>query len=139
LKNILLAAVVALSALPAFAEDTNYQGPIMVYMSLGQAPYRGSVSGDLKLENKGPNPLTDIHYTISGMGFSARDNCPKSLPVGQSCRIRVTFQATSGTFGSGAMSVTTSDKSYEVQLTATSANDPFNPGGPGNPGFPPRR
>ncbi|MNY60929.1 hypothetical protein D3C86_1975490 [compost metagenome] len=102
---------------------------------MGSAPYRGYAEGRLTLTNKGPNPLTNIRYKIRGMGFTAKDNCPKVVAVNESCRIKVTYWNQFPGGASGELSVTTSDKSYEVQLSAYGQNDPWGnvPPRPGNP------
>ncbi|MNK97946.1 hypothetical protein D3C87_1182960 [compost metagenome] len=137
MKVILIAVLVSFLSPLAFAGDEIYMPDTIVYMNLGQAPYRGQVSGRLELKNAGPNELTDIRHDIQGPGFSARDNCPKVLAVGKSCKIKVTYSAMLPGYVSAAMWVKTSDKNYDVRISASSADDPFR-GIPRNPPTPPR-
>lgn len=109
----------------------------IVYLDLGRAPYRGATSGRMTLTNQGPGELTNIKWSISGPGFSAKDNCPKALPVGESCRIKITYWSTIPGYVSGMMKVTTSDKKYEVRLSAYGEDDPFR-NIPRPPTYPPR-
>ena len=111
--------------------------PELVYMSLGVVPYNSTATGRLTLSNRGPGLLTGIKYSIRGMGFRASDNCPKELAVGASCRIKITYWNTFGGSASADMFVKTSDKSYQVTITATGLRDPWNGTNPGNPTFPP--
>jgi hypothetical protein len=137
MKVILSAILVSMLSPLAFAGDEIYVPDTIVYMNLGQAPYRGQVSGRMELKNAGPNDLTDIRYDIQGMGFSARDNCPKVLPAGKSCKITITFWAQFPGYVSASMWLKTSDKNYDVRIAASSADDPFR-GIPRNPPTPPR-
>ena len=142
MKSFFAAAVLVFTAPFAFANETieaspGSDVPEIIYMSLGTAPYNGTVTGRLTLTNRGPGQLTGIKYSIRGMGFRASDNCPKALNVGESCRIKVTFWNTFGSGSSADMTVKTSDKTYQVTIMANGLRDPWNGGNPGNPTFPP--
>ena len=139
MKVILLALVVSLLSPLAFATDEVYMPDTIVYMNLGKAMYRGQVSGRMELKNAGPRDLTDITYDIQGMGFSARDNCPKVLTAGNSCKITITYVAQVPGYVSATMWVKTSDKNYDVRVSASSEDNPWGPGNGGvGGGFPPR-
>lgn len=125
MKVILAAVLVSFLSPLAFAGDEIYTPDTIVYMNLGKAPYRGQVSGRMELKNAGPNDLTDIRYDINGMGFSARDNCPKVLPAGKSCKITITYWAQLPGYVSASMWLKTSDKNYDVRISASSEENPF--------------
>jgi|GEM_PF-1718886 len=151
MKSLFFAALLTFVAASSFADtsiaeqsssEQNLEAipgteiPELVFMSLGTVPYNGSATGRLVLTNRGPALLTGIKYSIRGMGFRASDNCPKELAVGASCRIKVTYWNTFGGSASADMMVKTSDKNYQVTITATGLRDPWNGTNPG-PTFPP--
>ena len=126
-SKFVLAAVLGSFFLTTFAvaADEIYTPDTIVYMNLGRAPFRGQVSGRMELKNAGPNDLTDIRYDISGPGFSARDNCPKVLAPQKSCRITITYWAQIPGYVSASMWLKTSDKNYDIRISASSDEDPF--------------
>jgi hypothetical protein len=71
--------------------------------------------------------------TISGIStalpFSQTNNCPSTLPVGQSCQIQVTFQPTTVGLANGTLSVTDNapDSPQTVALSGTGSLITFSP------------
>lgn len=106
-----------------------------IVMSIGSAPYRGTARGHLELKNTGEQDLTNIVWDLKGPSFSAKDNCPKALPSGKSCRIYVQYWNTFPGSASATLRVYTSDKDYIVTVMAYGERDPFE--GMPNPPRPP--
>lgn len=137
----LVTTALMFSAMAAQAEvlDAAIPQDEIIYMSLGRAPYNGVTRGSLELKNTGAKNLTQIVWDISGMGFSAQDNCPKELVPGKACKIFVTYWNTFPGPASGTLKVWTSDKNYKVQVSAWGEEDPFrNIPRPPTPPFPRR-
>lgn len=88
MKNFLFAALLAVVALPAQAESTNRT------IDFGTVDSNDYVSRILRLNNTEPNP---INLDIDGGNFYFRiaTNCPRVLPAGDNCTIRITFHPTS--------------------------------------------
>lgn len=137
MKTSLIVILLTLTASGAFASEEAYTPEVPVIMNLGTAPYRGSASAKMILSNAGPSDLTNISYSINSPAFSARDNCPKVLAPQKSCRITVTFTAFFSGYASATMRVRTSDKIYNVSLSAYGQDDPWR-NMPPNPPVPPR-
>lgn len=98
---------------------------VTMVMSLGSAPFRGTVRGHLELKNNGEQNLTGIVWDLKGHSFRAEDNCPKALAPGKACRIYVQFWNSFPGSASATLRVYTSDKDYIVTVMAYGERDPF--------------
>jgi Protein of unknown function (DUF1573)/Abnormal spindle-like microcephaly-assoc'd, ASPM-SPD-2-Hydin len=80
------------------------------------------------LTNTGNQDVT-ISDISTALPFSQTNNCPSTLPAGQSCQIQVTFQPTAIGVFDGTLSVTDSapDSPQTVALTGTGTQIKFSP------------
>lgn len=126
MKSLLLAVALFVSPatnardLPRSPEDQTQ----LVLLMIGQAPFQGSIFGDLKLSNTGDTDITRIHWDLKGYNFSATDNCPEVLAPGRSCRIRISYYNSAPGYASASLLVWTSEKTYDVRVSASGAEDP---------------
>ncbi|MEN0058352.1 MAG: choice-of-anchor D domain-containing protein [Bdellovibrio sp.] len=124
--KILLSSLLFFAAPVAFANDMEaLKVTEVITMNFGTVSYGGSASSALQLQNTGGVNITNISWKISGFGFSAKDNCPRALAPGQSCRILVRFVNTTPGPAMGELLVYTSDKNYKVNLYAVGQRDPM--------------
>src|SRR5438445_7820599 len=106
MKFLILALVAVFLANPALAQDeyVNSDNQIVVhdesdlqveaknyYYNFGGVPVGRHAIARFTLSNNGRFPFYIDSINIEGAGFERKDNCPKLLFSGQSCRIVVRF------------------------------------------------
>lgn len=90
--------------------------------SFGATPVTMPRYADFKLNNHGPEDLIIDRIGISGIDFDAYFNCPKTLPAGSFCTIRVRFAPWNEGFKTGRLSILTSDGLILVRLDGWATN-----------------
>lgn len=93
-------------------------------IDFGLVPYGGQRSHILTLTNNAETPLTNISAKIFGGLFYLKHNCSHTLNPKQSCQAEITFWAAREGYQFAKLTVTTSDKNYDVDLIGYGGQDP---------------
>jgi len=124
MKLVLSLAAAFLFSISAMATDiqsptmeANAQSTQVYDYDFGLTNVRMPKHANFDLTNGGPDPLQLFNIAVSGMDFDAFYHCPPTLPVGDTCVIRVRFQPLSQGFKSGMLRVQTNKGMIFVRLT----------------------
>ncbi|WP_347356483.1 hypothetical protein [Bdellovibrio sp.] len=86
-------------------------------LDFGMLPVSAARTRDLLLTNYNSTVLRAISHTIFGDSFSVQSDCPDQLRSGLSCRYHITLTCYREGYQAGMLTISTSDKNYEVHLS----------------------
>lgn len=96
--------------------NAEIQGNQRYSYNFGTTPVRLPRYVDFTLNNRGPLDLLVQSIRIGGMDFDAYHNCPRSIPPGRFCTIRVTFNPWDEGFKTGWLLIRTNEGLIQIDL-----------------------